>query len=55
MKLKAFWLGFKDGWKSPHCLSSGLTWDNNPILNEWYDRGVNLGQFIRSPFNHERD
>ena len=54
MKWKAFWLGFKDGWKSPYCLSSGLTWDN-PTLNEWYDRGVNLGQFIRSPINHERD
>lgn len=54
-KWKAFCLGFVDGWKSPYCLSSGMTWDNNDALNLWYDRGVNLGQFIRSPLNHEKD
>lgn len=44
--IKAFWLGVKDGWAQPEDLTSGLTWDNNDALNEAYDRGANVGQFI---------
>lgn len=52
----AFLLGVKDGWDSPYDLGSGLTWDDpsQEYLNERYDRGVNLGQLIRSPLNHQR-
>lgn len=50
--LRAFWLGFVDGWIIPHCLSSGLTWGDRS--DDAYDLGVNLGQRLRSPFRHER-
>ena len=52
----AFLLGAKDGWDSPSDLGSGLTWDHSSqdYLNECYDRGVNLGQLVRSPLNHQR-
>ena len=53
-RIRAWWLGFKDGWESPHDLGSGLTWENDQDLNEAYDTGVNWGQFLRSPLNHER-
>lgn len=46
-KIKAYWQGFKDGFESPECLSSGMTYpDDN--LNEMYDRGVNFGQVVGS-------
>lgn len=51
--MKAFLLGVVDGWREPLELSSGLTWDDQG-LNEWYDRGVNVGQFVRSPLHHQR-
>ena len=30
--------------KTQGCFSSGLTWDDNPELNEAYDRGVNKAE-----------
>ena len=43
--VKVWVLGFKDGWSQPHDLSMGITWDNQD-LNETYDKGVNLGQWV---------
>jgi hypothetical protein len=55
-KLKAFWLGVKDGWAQPHDLSMGLTWDDRDDLNLSYDRGANVGQFLgRVMLRRERE
>jgi hypothetical protein len=44
-KLKAFRLGIVDGWQEPWELSSGITWPDWK-LNECYDMGVNVGQWV---------
>ncbi len=41
---RAFILGYQDGLEQPFDLTSGLTWEDNPALNEAYDHGVNAGQ-----------
>lgn len=51
-KLKAFRAGVIDGWKQPHDLTSGLTYDLDS-LNEIYDRGVNLGQWFGQLLNRK--
>lgn len=51
-KLSKGWWAYKtgviDGWESPIELSVGMSWPDaeNYYLNEIYDHGVNLGQFI---------
>lgn len=52
--IPAWWQGVRDGWEQPHELTSGITWDDDQDRNEAYDRGVNLGQFVRAPRNHQR-
>jgi hypothetical protein len=55
---RAFVLGVRDGWQQPHYLSSSWNVDhlhtgsNNPYL--WQDRGINVGQRIRSPRHHQK-
>lgn len=49
----AFRLGVVDGWREPHCLSSGMTWDDDQDKNEAYDTGANVGQFLRSPLRNQ--
>jgi hypothetical protein len=49
--IRAFWQGMKDGFNEPYDLSSGMTYEDRPQLNEVYDYGVNLGQFLRAGFN----
>ena len=44
--LLAFKLGFRDGRENPNDLSSGLTWEDDQGMNEAYDHGVNVGQFV---------
>lgn len=53
--IRAFLLGFVDGWRSPHYLSMGMTWENDQGENEAYDRGVNFGQKVRSPRHHQKE
>lgn len=55
--LRVWWQGFVDGWRQPHNLTSGMFYGEGPDdpRNEIYDRGVNWGQFVRSPMNHQRD
>lgn len=48
---KAFLIGLRDGFNSPTCLSSGVTWGDSRDVA--YDRGVNIGQLIRSPRHAE--
>lgn len=44
--IRAFLLGIRDGIESPYDLGSGLTWADDQGENEWYDRGVNVGQAV---------
>lgn len=54
---KAFVMGFSDGWDQPYSLSSswnvehlpGEYWTNQELL----DIGINWGQRLRSPLNHQ--
>lgn len=48
--LKAFWIGVKDGWQQPIELSMGMSYDYER-LNEVYDHGANLGQWLGRIFN----
>ena len=41
-RARIFWQGVLDGLEEPWDLSVGMTAD--PRLNEFYDRGANLGQ-----------
>lgn len=57
--LKAFVLGVRDGWRQPYEVNSSrnvdhLHHDDNGNVFDNQDRGINLGQVLRSPFNHER-
>jgi hypothetical protein len=46
LTLVRVWLfGFADGFSSPRCLSSGMSYPSSR-LNEAYDRGANMGQLI---------
>ena len=45
-RIQAFLMGVKDGLDQPYELTMGITWVGNFALNNWYDRGVNLGQRI---------
>jgi len=45
-RIQAFLIGVKDGLDQPYELTMGITWVGNFALNNWYDRGVNLGQRI---------
>lgn len=51
--LKAFRLGFVDGWRQPFDLTSGITWEDSDTLNEAYDWGANFGQFAGQIFNRK--
>ncbi len=45
-RVRAVWLGVKDGLRQPYELTSGITWDDYQDLNLAYDKGANLGQKI---------
>ena len=36
----------RDGIDSPDALEFGMTWQQDQDANEWYDRGVNVGQAL---------
>ena len=42
---QAFSIGIVDGWRSPECLSSGMSWGDE--RDDVYDVGVNWGQLLR--------
>jgi hypothetical protein len=59
-RIKAFLLGVGDGWRQPHALGSSTNVDHlagpgdHGQTQEALDRGINLGQRLRSPLRHER-
>lgn len=50
--LRAFVLGFRDGWSQPTDLGSSYNVDHlddgRGSAFEWLDRGINMGQFARA-------
>lgn len=56
--LKAWVLGIRDGWAQPHDLSSSTNvdhlWVSGSDVQYSLDAGANLGQWLRSPLNHQR-
>jgi hypothetical protein len=55
---RAYLLGIRDGWQQPRALGTSANVDH---LDDGYgnayeacDRGINLGQWLRSPFNHQQ-
>jgi hypothetical protein len=46
MKIKAWRFGVRDGIDSPNALEFGMTYERDEDANEWYDRGVNVGQAL---------
>jgi hypothetical protein len=56
--LRAWLLGFRDGWRQPHELVWSRNIEHLPGYNwrvqESQDKGINLGQRLRSPFKHQR-
>jgi len=55
--LKIWLLGIRDGWQQPHDLSTSINIDhlaNHTDAYESLDAGINLGQWLRSPLNHEQ-
>lgn len=58
-QIKAWALGIRDGWAQPYDLSTSTNVDHlrharKQDPQESQDRGINLGQWLRSPFNHQR-
>lgn len=56
--LKAWLLGIRDGWEQPRELSTSLNVEHLDDGEGWvydsHDAGINLGQWIRSPFHHQQ-
>ena len=52
-KVKAFILGFRDGFDQPHYVSSSANVDHLGDVYNAQDIGINWGQLIRSPRDHE--
>lgn len=56
--VRAFALGFADGWVQPHYLGSSTNVEHLPgnynANQEALDAGINWGQRIRSPRHHQR-
>ena len=56
-RIRAFFIGFRDGWAQPHDLSTSTNVEHLPdydyLTQEWLDTGINYGQLIRSPWNHQ--
>jgi hypothetical protein len=60
--LKAYLLGIRDGWDQPHDLSTSTNVEHLevsdtsdiPGAQESLDAGINLGQWLRSPLNHQK-
>lgn len=50
--LRAWLLGLFDGWAQPQELSSSTA--VAPEVQESLDRGINAGQWLHSPFNHQQ-
>lgn len=46
MQVEAFKQGFDAGKENPTELSTGMTYEGQPELNEWFDTGVNVGQSL---------
>jgi hypothetical protein len=60
MHLRAWGLGVRDGWAQPHDLSTSTNIDHmlsDSLKGEVYDSldaGINAGQWLRSPLNHQQ-
>lgn len=60
--LRAWLLGVRDGWQQPHDLGWSTNvdhlfgptdqWGEDP--HESLDAGINLGQWLRAPLNHQQ-
>jgi len=55
---RAWLLGVRDGWAQPFELSTSFNVDHletgDGQVCESLDRGINAGQWLRSPFNHQQ-
>lgn len=55
--IKAYLIGVRDGWGSPHSL--GMSTNIDHLLDDYWkvlgvlDSGINLGQFLRAGFKSE--
>lgn len=58
--VRAWLLGIRDGWNQPRFVSTSANVDHlyrddvEGDPQESLDRGINLGQWLRSPLNHEQ-
>lgn len=58
--LRAYVLGIRDGWNQPFEVSTSYNVDHlyragdKKDVHNTHDAGINLGQWLRSPFNHEQ-
>lgn len=59
-QVRAWLLGIGDGWRQPYDLSTSTNVahlereDAQGDAQESLDRGINLGQWLRSPLNHQQ-
>jgi hypothetical protein len=58
--LRAWARGFKEGWAQPRLLSTSTNIDHmlsDSVMHDTYDSldaGINAGQWLRSPLNHQQ-
>lgn len=56
--LTAWMLGIRDGWSQPYDLSTSTNtehlWTVDDSPQDSLDAGINLGQWLRSPLNHQQ-
>jgi hypothetical protein len=57
--LRAYSLGMRDGWQQPHRLATSLNIEHLPgydyLMQDSFDAGINLGQWLRSPLSHQQE